>query len=73
MPYFAQQDGAQYMVDPKEEIVWTPAMPDRRSGVDRREVNGRAVTVPDVQSNSDRRADDRRRVRLTITGRAMDA
>jgi len=43
---------------------------DRRAGIDRRAVNGRQMTVPDVR-NADRRSDDRR-VRLTITGRAMD-
>jgi hypothetical protein len=61
-----------------EAVVWTPNMPDRRladrrSGIDRRAVNGRQMIVPDLRASEDRRADDRRRVRLTITGRAMDA
>lgn len=61
-----------------EAVVWTPNMPDRRladrrSGVDRRAVNGRQMVVPDLRSSDDRRGVDRRRVRLTITGRAMNA
>lgn len=60
----------------EESVVWTPNMPerrlsDRRNGVDRRNVNGRAVAVPDLRAQDDRRANDRR-VRLTITGRALD-
>lgn len=60
-----------------EAVVWTPTMPDRRladrrSGIDRRAVNGRQMSVPDVRTGDDRRSDDRRRVRLTITGRALD-
>ncbi len=66
------------MVDDNEEVVWTPTMPDRRladrrSGLDRRDINGRGMNVPDVRNGSDRRGNDRRKVRLTITGRAMDA
>lgn len=61
-----------------EEVVWTPNMPDRRltdrrTGIDRRAVNGRQMVVPDLRASNDRRADDRRKVRLTITGRAIDS
>jgi hypothetical protein len=61
-----------------EQVVWTPDMPDRRvsdrrSGIDRRQVNGRTMNVPDLRSESDRRGPDRRKVRLTITGRALNA
>lgn len=62
----------------EETVVWTPNMPDRRlagrrSGIDRRAINGRSLTVPDLRSSSDRReGEDRRKVRLTITGRAID-
>ena len=61
----------------KETVVWTPKMPDRRlndrrSGIDRRSINGRPVTVPDLRSTEERRGEDRRKVRLTITGRAID-
>lgn len=46
---------------------------DRRSNIDRREVSGRAITVPDLRSNKDRRSgNDRRKVTLTITGRARN-
>lgn len=60
-----------------ERVIWTPNMPDRRlndrrAGIDRRSVNGRQMTVPDMRDERERRAADRRRVRLTITGRAID-
>ncbi|NVJ62002.1 MAG: hypothetical protein HWE27_16540 [Gammaproteobacteria bacterium] len=47
---------------------------DRRSGIDRRQLKGRSITVPDMRSGFDRRANDERRktVRLTITGRPID-
>lgn len=46
---------------------------DRRSGDDRRQMQGRMITVPDMRSGVDRRSgQDRRKVRLTITGRAMN-
>ncbi|HEX4911243.1 MAG TPA: hypothetical protein VFV64_10835 [Permianibacter sp.] len=61
-----------------ETVTWTPTMPDRRladrrTGIDRRAVNGRQMTVPDLRSQQDRRGEDRRKVRLTITGRAINA
>jgi len=40
---------------------------ERRSGVDRRKMTGRAITVPDRRSGA-----DRRKIRLTITGRPLD-
>ncbi len=66
------------VVPEDEQVVWTPDMPDRRvndrrSGVDRRQVNGRPVNVPDMRATNDRRGEDRRKVRLTITGRALNA
>ena len=45
---------------------------DRREGADRRQHAGRSITVPDMRKNDRRMSGDRRRVRLTITGRAMD-
>lgn len=61
-----------------EQVVWTPDMPDRRlndrrAGVDRRQVNGRQMNVPDLREQNERRGEDRRKVRLTITGRALNA
>jgi len=45
---------------------------DRREGSDRRKNAGRSITVPNMRKN-DRRIDcERRKVRLIITGRAMD-
>lgn len=60
-----------------QEVVWSSkqrASADRRSGVDRRQqAGGRVITVPDMRSGIDRRASgNRRKVRLTITGRAID-
>ncbi|WP_144395128.1 hypothetical protein [Pleionea sediminis] len=65
-------------VKDKDEIEWTSVavdrrVGDRRAGIDRRQVKGRSITVPDMRSGIDRRKHDRRKtVRLTITGRAMD-
>jgi hypothetical protein len=63
----------------KEEALWSSEQQvrkdtDRREGIDRRQYNGRSITVPDMRSGQERRAGDDRRakVRLTITGRAMD-
>ncbi len=62
-----------------EEQQWSSspaarAVGDRRSGIDRRQVNARSITVPDMRSGKDRRSGNERRqkVRLTITGRAID-
>jgi len=61
-----------------DEIEWSSVAidrrdGDRRSGIDRRQVSGRSITVPDMRSGIDRRQQDRRKtVRLTITGRAID-
>ena len=61
---------------PTEEVVWTPQMPDRRKN-DRRgntrdlQTNGKVLTISD--SNDRRRGNDRRKkVTVTITGRAID-
>jgi hypothetical protein len=61
-----------------EQVQWTPDMPDRRAndrreGIDRRQVNGRQMNVPDLRESSDRRGEERRKVRITITGRALNA
>ena len=47
---------------------------DRRGDAERRQFNGRSITVPDMRSGLERRRGDerRRKVRLVITGRAMD-
>ncbi len=66
------------MADRSEEVQWSSDVverrqDDRRSGFERRQLQGRSITVPDMRSGKDRRDDDRRKmVRLTITGRAMD-
>lgn len=63
-----------------ETIIWSTQMPDRRnqdrrSMQDRRRMSGetRSVKVPDLRKGADRRQQDRRKkIRLTITGRAVD-
>jgi hypothetical protein len=45
---------------------------DRREGSDRRQHAGRRITVPDMRNNDRRMVSERRKVRLIITGRAMD-
>ncbi|MDQ7049467.1 MAG: hypothetical protein Q9M92_07965 [Enterobacterales bacterium] len=62
-----------------EESQWSSSpsarsVGDRRTGIDRRQVNARSITVPDMRSGKDRRSGNERRlkVRLTITGRAID-
>jgi len=62
-----------------EEVIWSSehqirGADDRRSGGDRRQYSGRSITVPDMRAGADRRSgnDRRNKVRLTITGRAMD-
>lgn len=51
---------------------------DRRQGLDRRAYYGRAMTVPDMRApdlrqGADRRSGQDRRVKLVITGRAVEA
>ncbi|MCO7223628.1 hypothetical protein [Pleionea sp. CnH1-48] len=65
-----------------EEVQWTDMAfderrfddDDRRSGIDRRQVRGQAMTIPDMRMGTERRSgtDRRKMVRLTITGRAID-
>lgn len=62
-----------------QDVVWSSRQqvrsgPERRSGEDRRQhAGGRVITVPDMRTGIDRRSDsNRRKVRLTITGRAID-
>lgn len=60
-----------------DDVVWTPDMPDRRlndrrNGLERRNAVGQALHVPSMRSGDERRQSDRRKVTLTITGRAMN-
>ena len=62
-----------------DEVVWSSEQQiqgsdDRRIGIDRRQYTGRCITVPDMRARADRRSgkDRRNKLRLTITGRAMD-
>ncbi|MCF6194422.1 MAG: hypothetical protein L3J46_08850 [Kangiellaceae bacterium] len=63
----------------KEDLHWSsdPQVrnpTDRRASAERRQFNGRSITVPDMRSGLERRCGNerRRKVRLVITGRAMD-
>lgn len=62
----------------EEQVTWSSkkrvrSKQDRRSGDDRRQMGSRAITVPDMRSGIERRSGaDRRKVRLVITGRAID-
>lgn len=62
-----------------ENIVWTPQMPDRRKHDRRNNVrdfnpNGKSLNISDMKNMTDRRAfsDRRKKVSVTITGRAID-
>lgn len=62
-----------------EEVQWSSdhqvdKADERREGAERRRYKGRSITVPDMRSGIDRRAGTtaKGKVRLTITGRAMD-
>ena len=66
-------------INSKEEVVWSSEQQvnrskERRSGLERRQYAGRrSITVPDMRSGDERRCDDTpKKIRLTITGRAMD-
>ena len=62
-----------------KDIVWNPQMPDRRKN-DRRDTarnvqpNGQQMNIANEQNNNERRRgrDRRKKVTVTITGRAMD-
>ena len=62
----------------EQEVTWSSRQrmrnsEDRRAGQDRRRLSGRTITVPDMRNGIDRRSGtDRRKVKLIITGRAMD-
>jgi hypothetical protein len=62
-----------------QEVIWSSRQrernnSERRAAPDRRQMAGRAINVPDMRAGNDRRSGaDRRKVKLTITGRAMDA
>ena len=45
---------------------------DRRDGADRRQHSGRSISVPDMRLADRRMVGERRKVRIMITGRAMD-
>jgi len=56
-----------------ENIVWTPQMPDRRKHDRRNNIrdfnpNGKSLNISDRRAPSDRR----KRISVTITGRAID-
>ncbi len=63
-----------------EDVVWKTEMPDRRfqdrrTLQERRMMSGenRSLKVPDLRKGNDRRTNNRRRkVKLIITGRAVD-
>ena len=63
----------------KEDEHWSSdpqvrSISDRRASTERRQFNGRSITVPDMRSGAQRRSGDerRRKVKLIITGRAID-
>jgi len=66
-------------VENDEQVVWTPQMPDRRKN-DRRGnarefyTTGKSINISDMKSDSERRsgADRRKKITVTITGRAME-
>ena len=71
-------------VNNNEQIVWTPQMPDRRKK-NRRDntrdlhTSGKMLNVSDMKNNNDRRSvmdrrkgDRRKKVSVTVTGRAIE-
>ncbi|PCJ48254.1 MAG: hypothetical protein COA74_09030 [Gammaproteobacteria bacterium] len=61
------------------EVIWTPQMPDRRKGSRRENArnvhpNGQQLKISNEQYDEDRRRgrDRRKKVTVTITGRAID-
>lgn len=63
----------------KDDVQWSSEQKangsdERRAGMDRRQYTGRSITVPDMRKGMDRRlgTPTKGKVRLTITGRAMD-
>jgi len=62
-----------------EQVIWTPQMPDRRKK-DRRDntrdfyPNGKSMNISDLKNTQERRnrPDRRKKVSVTITGRAID-
>lgn len=62
----------------EQDVTWSSqkrmrSSKDRRNGVERRHMSGRAITVPDMRSGEERRSGkERRKVKLVITGRAID-
>lgn len=70
-----------FMSDVKsnEQVIWTPLMKDRRKN-NRRDnernlhTNGKTVNISDMKTFNDMRvlSDRRKRVTVTITGRAID-
>ncbi len=73
----AKEDSNHELTD-GQEVTWSSRQgvrqdSERRSGQDRRSMGGRCITVPDMRSGFDRRSGKSKgKVRLIITGRAMD-
>ena len=62
----------------EQSVTWSSRQAirkeERRDQIERRDMESRPITVPDMRSGMERRTGaDRRKVRLTITGRAVDA
>ncbi len=62
-----------------DQVTWTSEMPDRRQN-DRRSIENRrrmsgeknVLKVPNLRKGDERRTNDRRKIKLTITGRAVE-
>jgi hypothetical protein len=74
----AKEDSNKELTD-LQEVTWSSREgvrqgSERRSGQDRRSMGGRrCITVPDMRSGFDRRSGKNKgKVRLVITGRAID-
>lgn len=63
----------------QDQVVWTEnlsdrRLKDRRTGLDRRDMTGQAMHVPNLRAEHERRLDPRRETAtLVITGRAIYA
>jgi len=63
----------------QDQVTWSSEMPDRRSN-DRRTIESRRrmsgekniIKVANLRQPNERRKTDRRKVKLTITGRAVE-
>jgi hypothetical protein len=66
-------------INDKDQVTWTSEMPDRRKNNRRTIENRRRMSgaksilkISNLRDNDDRRMTDRRKVKLTITGRAVE-